>query len=110
MAKKKGFRLTIDFSYDHVSGLYYAHLQNGAVIPVSRSDVGGKLENTLNLFRRAVTAIEYPDERKASKDNKDVDLINEAIALGMVQVAGIAKSPEIDLDLLGEVNLDLLGD
>lgn len=110
-AKKGGFRLHIDFSYDHVSGLYYAHLDNGAVIPVSRSDVAGKLENTLNLFRRAVTAIEYPDERKPGKDmSKDVDLINEAIALGMVQVAGVIGSPEINLDLLGEVNLDLLGD
>jgi hypothetical protein len=109
--KKSGLRLHIDFSYDHTSGLYYAHLENGAVIPISRNDVSGKLENTLNLFRRGVIAIEHPDESRTPKDrSKDVDLINEAVALGMVQTVGVIKPAEIDLSLLdGDVNLDLIG-
>jgi hypothetical protein len=99
--KKTGFRLRIDFTYDHTSGLYYANLENGAVISVSRSDVGGKLENALNLFRRGVIAIEHPDERRPGVDSsKDADLIRDAEALGMVQVVGVIKTPEIDLSLL----------
>lgn len=109
--KKTGLRLRIDFIYDHTSGLYYACLENGARIPVSRNDVGGKLENTLNLFRRGVIAVEYPDESRTPKDqSKDVDLINEAVALGMVQTVGVIKPAEIDLSLLdGDINLDLIG-
>jgi len=110
-AKKTGFRLRIDFTYDHTSGLYYANLENGAVIPVSRNDVGGKLENTLNLFRRGVIAIEHPDQHRTKADHSnDAELIRQAEELGMVQVVGVIKSPEINLDLLDEVNLDLIGE
>lgn len=107
-SKKAGFRLRIDFTYDHTSGLYYANLENGATIPVSRNDVGGKLENTLNLFRRGVIAIEHPDERRPGVDtSKDADLIREAEALGMVQVVGVIKSPDLDLSLLDDDDIDV---
>lgn len=101
MTKKSEFRLQVSFSYDHISGLFSAHMENGSIIPVSRSDIGGKLENALTLFRRAVTALEYPDEvREAKKENPDVALIAEAIALGLVQTVGVKKAPEVNLDLL----------
>lgn len=46
--------LFVTFTYDHASGFFYARLPNGAKLPVAREHVGGKLENALNLFKRAV--------------------------------------------------------
>lgn len=52
--KPQDARLKVEFSYDHVSGLFHAHLASGTVIPVQPNHVAGKLANALALFRRGV--------------------------------------------------------
>jgi hypothetical protein len=49
--------LFVTFTYDHAAGVFYANLSNGARFAVDRSHVGGKLENALNLHKRAVIAL-----------------------------------------------------
>jgi len=46
--------ITITFTYDHASGLYYGRIGKGAKFPVRRQDVGGRLENALTQFKKAV--------------------------------------------------------
>jgi len=46
--------LFVTFTYDHAAGVFYAQLANGSRFAVDRSHVGGKLENALNLHKRAV--------------------------------------------------------
>lgn len=49
--------LFVTFTYDHSSGVYHAKLPNGSAFAVERNHVGGKLENALSLFKRAVIAL-----------------------------------------------------
>lgn len=49
--------LFVTFTYDHSSGVFYANLSNGARFAVSREHVSGKLENALNLHKKAVIAL-----------------------------------------------------
>lgn len=49
--------LFVTFTYDHGAGIFHANLSNGARFAVSREHVGGKLENALNLHKRAVIAL-----------------------------------------------------
>lgn len=49
--------LFVTFTYDHAAGVFYATLSNGARFAVSREHVGGKLENALNLHKKAVIAL-----------------------------------------------------
>lgn len=49
--------LFVTFTYDHAAGVFYANLSNGARFAVSREHVGGKLENALNLHKKAVIAL-----------------------------------------------------
>jgi hypothetical protein len=89
-------RLIVAFEWDHVSGTWAAHLENGATIPVARDQIGGKLSNALNLFRSGVIA--RIEERKRNMGRpirvEDQDMraaIEEAIAKGRVTVI---KPPE----------------
>jgi hypothetical protein len=46
--------LFVTFTYDHAAGVFYAQLANGSRFAVERQHIGGKLENALNLHKRAV--------------------------------------------------------
>ncbi len=85
--------LRIDFTYDVVSNLFYAELENGAVIPVKLSDISGKLENTLTLFRRAVS--QTPGGTPARQTDDDL-LIAQAVERGLVQKVGVVKDNLLD--------------
>lgn len=49
--------LTITFTWDNTTGIFYGTLPSGARFAVSRSEVSGKLESNLTLFRQAVTPL-----------------------------------------------------
>lgn len=84
-------RLRVAFEWEHVSGMWIAHLDNGASIPMAREQIGGKLSNALNLFRTGVIA--RIEDRKRSVMGRPAHLesdtrraIDEAIAQGRVKV------------------------
>lgn len=89
-------RLRVDFTYDHTSGMFHAHLENGAVIPVSRNDISGKLENTLKLFSNAVIALLHPDKSLPKRVLNDSDAIAKAVKLGLIQKVGVADDDLLD--------------
>jgi len=88
--------LKVVFEWDHVAGIWQAHLANGVTIPVAREHIGGKLSNALNLFRSGVIA--RIEERKrtmgrpvAVEDRQMRALIEAAVAEGRVTTI---KPPE----------------
>jgi len=90
--------LTLIVEYDPTSDLFEARLENGAKFTFSRADIGGKLENNLNLYRRAVIAFlngdEIPNRSKA-------DARAEVIQLSAgkhVNVVGKKKLTRLNLD------------
>lgn len=90
--------LTITFTYDHASGLFFARLENGARFAVRRQDLSGKLENALTLFRRGVVAAEsgkYVQKPRGSSD------LTYSYDESQVQRCGIIQEldlPEISLE------------
>lgn len=78
-------KLLID--YDHTSGLFEAALENGAKFTFRREDVGGKLENNLDLYRRAV--ISLIEEKALHKVGEKQSLRREL----MLKTAG--RSPTV---------------
>ena len=61
--------LNISITYDSATDLFTGELSNGARFNFTRSDVGGKLEANLTLFRRAVVAATKGQPLPESKDS-----------------------------------------
>lgn len=49
--------LNMAWTYDATAGVYRVTLENGASFTVGRHEVSGKLENALNLYRKATIAV-----------------------------------------------------
>lgn len=99
-------RLACSFSYDHASGAFFCHLSNGAVIPVEREHVAGKLANTLSLFRSQVIAMETGVRPKPAKPSLTTAAIAEALSRfdGPINRAGVVrvlKPARVTLEDLG---------
>lgn len=97
--------LNLSIEYNHVSGNFEAKLENGAGFTFSRSDVSGKLENNLDLYRRAV--IRLLDGEPLPHHTKK-DARREVIELSAgkhVNVVGVRKKlTKLDLD---DLEIDL---
>ena len=61
--------LTISITYDSAADIFEATLPNGARFTYTRADIGGKLENNLTLFRRAVVAASAGQPLPETKDS-----------------------------------------
>lgn len=91
--------LKLEFEYDHVSGLYEVKLENGARFSVKREDISGKLENNLDLYRRAVISLmEDKAEFKASNKFKDREELMKLSAGKSIQVVGKKSKVKPSLD------------
>lgn len=100
MAKAPDFRMSI--SYDVASDLFSAKLENGAQFTFSRSDVGGKLNNSLELYRKGVIAFSnentyVPKDRSYSKE-EERRFLEEAMAGKPISIVGVKKILELNLD------------
>ena len=90
--------LSISFTWDQASGMFFARLSNGACFPVRRTEVSGKLENALTLYRRA--CVELVPRRNAfdlPKDRRPA-VYDES----KVQVCGVtpkASLSDLEIDL-----------
>lgn len=91
--------LTINITYNTVTDLFEAELPNGARFSFSRSDVGGKLEANLTLFRRAVTASAQGQPLPESKDSTRAWLRSLDIQPAAPRLPKGAKLSLKDLDL-----------
>lgn len=90
--------LKLSIEYNSVSDLFEAKLENGAGFTFTRSDIGGKLENNLTLYRRAVVALEEGGELPSSSKK---DARAEVIRLSAgkaVSVVGRKKLSKLNLD------------
>jgi hypothetical protein len=94
--KRETPQLTISFTWDHVAGIFYARLDNGAIIPVKREHLGGKLENALALFARGVAAIAENREYVIKPIRDDSPLIAQAIEKGLLQKVGVIEEDLLD--------------
>jgi hypothetical protein len=93
--------LTINIRYDSITDLFEAELPNGARFFFTRSDIGGKLESNLTLFRRAVVAASVGHPLPESKDSTRAWLASLDIkpASPRLPKAGKLSLGDLDLDL-----------
>lgn len=95
--------LKLSIEYDHTSGLYQATLENGARFQFRREDVGGKLENNLDLYRRAVISL-IEDKvlhhvGDKAKERRDLMLLSAGKSPTVIAVRkNIASRRPINLD------------
>ena len=96
--------LFVTFTYDHASGLYQAQLPNSARFTFDDSNVSGKLQNALSLFKRAVIALH---SGRFVQAKKKPDFIYSYDESQVRRVGRGAPSPKVvDLGLnLGELQL-----
>lgn len=91
--------LKIEVEYDHVSGGFTARLENGASFTFTRSDISGKLENNLDLYRRAVIRLLEGEPLPTSSKKDSRREVIELSAGKHVNVVGVKKK-------LTKLNLD----
>ena len=97
-------KLTIE--WDHAAGVFECLLEDGARFTFTRSDIGGKLENNLTLYRQAVAAlIEGKELRPSTDKNRERRELMKLSAGRSVQVIGV-KRPREKLSL-DDLELDL---
>lgn len=92
--------LTVAFSWDNVAGIFWGTLPSGARFAVSRTDIGGKLEANLTLFRQAVTPVS--DSRRISQAKEEIR--KEISNLDLSQVQRFVGGKHVLDDL--EINFD----
>lgn len=106
--------LTITFSFDPVTMLFSATLENGARFAFAPANVTGKLGANLALLRD-YTLIEKSGSAPRPKGHdaarprdfgaaRDAALVEEAIMAGRLQRVGVIKAPKV-----GHVSLEDLG-
>lgn len=97
--------LGIQFTYDHASGLFTAHMANGASFTLDKANVSGRLQNALTLFARGVVAAEGG---KWAKPIKNVGEVREhqydETQVKRYSTRGRRVLPELNLD---DLQLDL---
>jgi hypothetical protein len=89
-------RLNLSVSYDHASGLFSAHLENGACITFSKSDVTGRLQNTLTLFARGVINSSSGKWKQAPRE-RDFEYEYDESAVRRFSKSGEPIAPPLDL-------------
>jgi hypothetical protein len=93
--------LKLSIDYDHASGLFEASLENGTRFKFTRNDIGGKLENALTLYRRAVVSLLEDKPLRKSSKNEERQQLMELSAGRSVSVVGVKRKKEkINLDSL----------
>lgn len=91
--------LKLSFEYDHTSGNFEVTLENGARFTVKREELSGKLENNLDLYRRAViNLLEDKGTFKTSSKMKDREELMLLSAGKHVQIVGKQKKIKPRLD------------
>lgn len=103
--------LTIEFSYDPASHLFYAKMENGAGFHISPDTLQGKLGANLHLFLNAVKAEKEgrPHAPIVSKGlpQKDQELVDAALAAGRVTQIKSAKQKKAEVDAITLEDLGL---
>lgn len=90
--------LKLEIEYIHSDGHFECKLENGARFIFKREDVSGKLENNLDLYRRAViNLMEDKGTFKASSKLKDREELMRLSAGKSIEVVG--KKPKVKVDL-----------
>lgn len=84
------------FTYDHASGLYTAHLPNGARIQFDNGAVSGRLQNALSLFKRGVIALHSGGYKQAPRKPDFAYAYDES---QVRKVGRQPKTPLIELEL-----------
>lgn len=92
-------RLNISFAYDHASGGFTAHLDNGASFHVSREHIGGKLENSLTLFKSGVINSASGKWAKPPRASRDVPYTYDEGKVRRYTEQGLPELNLEDLDL-----------
>lgn len=90
--------LVLSIEYDAISDLFEATLENKARFTFSRSDINGKLESNLTLYRRAVIAALEDKPLSVGSKQKDRKELMELCAGKSVQVVGRVKRTKLSLD------------
>ena len=91
--------LLISITYDSATDLFTGELPNGARFNFTRSDIGGKLEANLTLYRRAVVAASQGQPVPESKDSTRAWLKSLDIKPAAPRLPKGAKLSLKDLDL-----------
>lgn len=94
--------LKMAFEYNHATGNYSCTLDNGAKFTVRREDLGGKLENALNLYRKGViAALENKPLRPIvdkSREREEVRRMTEGLPVNRAEIRGRSGRPIVDLN------------
>lgn len=93
--------LFVTFTYDHAAGVFYANLSNGSRFAVDRSHVGGKLENALNLHKRAVIDLNSGKYVQARGEKGQLTYSYNDEQIRRFTAAGFpdVELPDLELDL-----------
>lgn len=99
--------LKLSIEYFPATDLFEATLENHARFTFSRSDISGKLENNLTLYRRAVVRQLEGGELESFPKSKEQERkeLADLVAGKPVQVVGVKKKltklnlDDLDIDL-----------